>query len=262
MKLKFIIIPLFLLVSCFKTNKKIKPQAEGGQVSKPSVAIPSSTDYLKFNVGSIQDLASRSPALVASTQNTDGQPVFITGEIIILGYDSNAEKMVYLENLPKVTEDDTYSTRLMIQDLRNNNLHSARQWETNYMSPVDAGLEKFYDAHKLEIEKILTEKGVFNHISEITIISDDFQKPKLKRNSGNFASQSYLKSFEIIDVNGSTGKHLEQGDLCTACDSSKIIETDVLAQINLKLKFKIYLLGSSQGMEHSPSAVYPRFYVL
>lgn len=263
MKTNVLIIFIFLLVSCFKTNKEIKPYSESIEDPKPSSDI-AHVNFLKFNVGSIHDLANRSPALAASTQNTDGQLVFITGEIIILAYDHTGEKLAYLENLPKVTEDISYTTELLIHDLRNNNLLTAKQWDVNHVSPEEAALENFYDTHKTEVEKVLKGKGVINHSSEISISTNNFQKPKLKKEltktSGDAESKRYIQAIVMQGDGGADARKIDRRELCTACDSTKITETDVVAKINLKSKYKIYMLGSSQEMEHAPAAIYPRFY--
>lgn len=172
--------------------------------------------------------------------------------------------MVYLNLLPKTTEDDTYIIHLVEQDLKNNTTKIIKEWFINNSEGSDINLVDFYESSKNEISEIfknhnlqsIGKKLIFKPYSSVKNI-------KIKNIFETTNDELEIKSLDILknDKQAISLKQNSKNTFCVECNSLKIYQADFIGQISIE-NHKILVLGLLERINLSPSAIHIRFVYL
>lgn len=241
-------------VSCSKTtveNQDFTEKKIIQNIKKDSLEVD---NQFAFHFPSLQRLADKSPILKKEGFGSKNDEIrFIVGDIIIL---SLGEKIIYLNLLPKTTEDDNYYIHLISQDL-DNNFKIEKEWTINEESGNQFKLEDFYKNHKNEIVNIFKKNELqLQLIKKNSLKSyDQIKNIDIKTNKDN---ANHLNKIQVFSNNHNVIT-LDNKVFCPECDSLVIDEVDYIGEItNEESSIKVLVLGFLEKIEHSPSALHVR----
>ncbi|PWN66520.1 hypothetical protein [Chryseobacterium oncorhynchi] len=249
-----LIIAILFNYSCTKT--KIEQKSIENNNILPKTSLEDNNEHT-FRLPDLDKLADKSPILKAEGFGNENEELrFIVGDIIILSAD---KKLVYLNLLPKTTEDNSYVIHLIVQNLEDNSSKIAKKWIIDLDNSDQNTLMDFYKKNKVEINKIfknenlsfLNDKILFNSYNTIKDIN-------LKYNYENDEVRGitvFNKNQKIVNIQKISGK-----TLCPECDSLRIYKGDYLGSISFKANTKkLLILGLLEQVSLSPSALHIRF---
>ncbi len=266
---KLLIFTGLITLSSLTVNACSKSTVEPSNLDKKKVEKIVKKDtliadkQLFFQLPSLLQLAEKSPILKKEGFGNEAETKFIVGNVIILSFD---KKLVYLNLLPKTTEDDTYIIHLMEQDLKNNTTKIIKEWFINNSEGSEINLVDFYESSKNEISEIfknhnlqsIGKKLIFKPYSSVKNI-------KIKKIFETTNDELEIKTLDILenDKRAISLKQNSKNTFCIECNSLKIYQADFIGQISIENEnHKILVLGLLERINLSPSAIHIRFVYL
>lgn len=250
------------LNSCSKTSIQAdKPKNENREVaSKIDFAADGKMTF--FQMPSLQKLADESPVLKAEAFGNDNEQIrYIVGDIIILSVD---KKIVYLNLLPKTSEDNHFYINLVIQNKSDNIPKIAKEWLINNEEGNSIILAEFYENYKDEILEIL-------HKEKIELLNKNLSlKPYGQIEDTYFTSmyktiENDRQVLSKVQINFSNQKSIfldqnSKNRLCSECNSIELFKGDFLGELTDEdNSTRILVLGFLEQIDQSPNALHLRF---
>ena len=186
---------------------------------------------------------------------------YIVGDIIILSVD---KKIVYLNLLPKTSEDDNFYINLVIQNKTDNIPKIANEWLINNEDGNSIILAEFYENYKDEILEIL-------HKEKIQLLNKNLSLKPYGQIEDTYFKSTYrniendMQVLSKVQINFSDQKSIfldqnSKNQLCAECNSILLFKGDFLGELtDDNNSTKILVLGFLEQIDHSPSALHLRF---
>jgi hypothetical protein len=211
---KSIIILLFYFISACAQNKKSNDNLKQKEESCKT-----------FQISNIDSLIKNSNEIYS--ERWDDENLFILSDVLFLTLDNKTNKISYLYQLPKTTEDDDLFIQLIIQDLDSNKLTIVKDWVID--SSNENRICGFFESKK---------EDILNHL----------KNNKLKYNEENIEIIREEKNDFLINK------------LINDIDKLKFFKYEILGKVKNSLNFEsIYLIGLLEKVDHSPNALHLRF---
>lgn len=263
----------FLVLFVFLVNwKTISCRGEHGNsanfetLQKSDSLYQDTIKYPKvYYLPSLQNLTLKSPILKDEAFATqDDEISFIVGDILILSVD---EKLIYLELLPKTSEDNFYYIQLISQNLNDNKFDLIKKWEGINTNGEQIKLSDFFKSNFEEIStflksenlSFLTQKLDFKDSVKFqnNVLTEKFEEYKNELNDLSIINQIEIKSNSSQPV---ILNKVLQNQICPNCGNILIYKSDILGEIiSDDKKTNLLIIGILEHINHSPSALQIRF---
>ncbi len=245
-------------VSCSKNTVREARPHKRETAEKP---VPLSDEQpMFFRMPSLQQLAEKSPLLrTEAFGDANAEVKYIVGDLLIL---SAQKKLVYLNLLPKTSEDDYVYITLIIQDKNTNVPTVFKEWPINNENGQPVVLQEFYEAVKEEITGILTKEKIALLDQHLSLLPVKKGAGKLQNTYETDDTGLQLLTKVYLDVTNRKAivlDHNSNNPFCSECDPLKIYKTDFLGEIvNHDKTIRLFALGFLEQIDQAPSALHVR----